>query len=161
MEAPNFEDSFLPTKGRLTIGGQTDPTGSFLEELLAHVGLEPHDVVCTNAVLCLPRYDGRRYRVTRVLRESCRPWLEQLIAVLNPRVVVTFGAQPLRAVGRIERHGLSLKLGSGRLHDWNGRRLLPLYHPGSLGRITRSAEQQKRDIEAILGALSTDGASAP
>lgn len=33
MEAPNRDDTFEPAKGRLTVGGQTDPTGRFLEEL--------------------------------------------------------------------------------------------------------------------------------
>lgn len=85
--------------------------------------------------------------------EVCRPWLTRVLADVAPAVVVTLGAKALAALGRVERHGLQLKGGVGQLHPWRGTMLLPLYHPGALGRITRSADMQRRDIRAILPVL--------
>lgn len=153
MEAPNFEDTYDPDKGCLTVEADTDPTGRFLHELLAHVGLRADDVVCTNAVLCLPAGGAGKHPVTAAIRDACRPWMERLIELMDPIVVITFGGQPLVALGRIEKHGLQLRTSAGRLHKWNGRNLLPLYHPGRLGRISRRAERQKLDIEILLSQL--------
>ena len=151
-EAPNFDDTFDPDKQRLTYDAETDPTGRFARELFASVGLSPDDVLFTNSVLCLPAKQGDKFPVKAQQRNLCRPWLIRLIELVDPGVVVTLGGQALDAVGRIERHGLALKNGAGTLHDWYGRKLLPLYHPGRLGRLARSAEQQMRDIGVLRGA---------
>jgi hypothetical protein len=65
------------------------------------------------------------------------------------KVVVTMGAMPLRALDRVEKHGLTLRTGVGRLHSWFGRKLLPLYHAGLLGRVSRPAEMQRADIRPL------------
>ena len=153
MEAPNFEDTYDVDKGRLTIHPETDPTGRFLAELLASVDLTPTDVVCTNAVLCLPAGSGGRHPVTPQLRKAYRPWLAKLIDAVDPLAVISLGTKPLEALNGVERHGLTLRQGVGKLHDWYGRKLLPLYHPGQLGRVTRKAEAQRRDIQALRSVL--------
>jgi uracil-DNA glycosylase len=63
--------------------------------------------------------------------------------------VVTLGRTALRAVDRIARPTPTLAEGKGKLHDWYGRKHLPLYHPGLLGRITRKVAQQIEDIRAL------------
>ena len=157
LEAPNFDDTFDADKGRLTCEPETDPTGQFMSELLASVQLEPSDVLFTNCVLCLPAKKNGKFPVTATQRKLCRPWLVQLIDVLDPGVVGTVGGDALRAVGQIEPHGLTLKNDFGRLHDWLGRKLLPLYHPSRLGRVNRSAELQQEDIKALLPFLGSTG----
>lgn len=50
MEAPNYDDTFDPTKRRLTVDPDTDPTGRFLcERLASELGLQPDDVMLTNS----------------------------------------------------------------------------------------------------------------
>ena len=61
---------------------------------------------------------------------------------------MTMGATPLRALKRIERHELTLK-DAGQLHPWFGRAVLPLYHAGRLGRVSRPEPLQRRDIRAL------------
>ena len=152
-EAPNWDDTFLPEKGRLTYDADTDPTGRFMRTLLLEeAGLdeaELDDVLFTNAVLCLPAEESGAHRVKRKQLDMCRPWLTRLILEADARVVLTMGATPLRAVNRIERHRLTLRTGIGKLHPWFGRLLLPVYHPGLLGRVTRSAAQQRQDIAPL------------
>jgi len=148
FEAPNRSDTYDSGKGRLTCDPRTDQTGAFMFELLAHVGLRPEDVVFTNAVLCLPAERGGKYPVSARQQKACSPWLARLIADLDPKVVVTCGASALQAVNRLAPVGVCLS--DTGVHAWNGRMLLPLYHPSVLGRLSRSKSQQLSDIEALL-----------
>ena len=156
-EAPNWDDTFLPDKGYLTYDADTDPTGRFMRALLVEeAGLsdaEISDVLFTNAALCLPAEEAGKHRVTRKQLDLCRPWLVRLIQDADVRVVVSMGATPLRALNQIERHRLTLRTGVGKLHPWFGRQLLPLYHSGLLGRISRPADQQRADIRPLRAYL--------
>lgn len=151
-EAPNWDATYDANKGYLTYDADTDPTGQFMRRLLVEeVGLsEPEidDVLFTNGVLCLPTRKGERFPVSAKQTDLCKPWLVRLIEDAAVKVVVTMGGKPLEAVNRIERHGLTLK-NAGALHPWFGRKLLPLYHAGLLGRISRPEAQQRRDIRVL------------
>lgn len=152
-EAPNWEDTFLPEKGYLTYEADTDPTGRFMRTLLMEeVGLseaEINDVLFSNAALCLPAEESGKHRVRRKQLELCMPWLRRLIDDADVKVVVTMGATPLRALSGVERHRLTLRTAAGKPHPWYGRQLLPLYHPGLLGRVTRPADRQRMDIRPL------------
>jgi uracil-DNA glycosylase len=152
-EAPNVDDTFNPAKRYLTYDGDTDPTGRFMRSLLIEEGGltedELNDVLFTNAVLCLPRKQSDKFPVTaRHLRE-CSQWLKRLIDDSASTIVVTMGATALRAAGLVAPHSLDLRAGVGKLHNWYGRRLLPLYHAGRLGRISRPEADQRRDMRAL------------
>jgi uracil-DNA glycosylase family 4 len=162
LEAPNATDSFDPDKGRLTVDAETDPTGRFLRELFASVGLRAEEVLFTNSVLCLPARDGGgKHPVSARQQDQCADWLGQFIETADPAVVVTFGAVALQGVGRLERHGLSLHESAGKLHPWRNRHLLPLYHPGRLGRVTRPEEEQRKDIAVLRDVLARVSAPRP
>jgi uracil-DNA glycosylase family 4 len=137
----------------MTCDPTTDPTGRFIYKLLEHVGLSPNDVVFTNAVLCLPAASSGKFPVSAAQRHACSSWLRRLIVDLDPKAVVTCGAQALNATKLLERHGLTLKSNAGKLENWFGRTLLPLYHPSALGRVSRPEKLQRLDIEALLPLL--------
>lgn len=153
LEAPNGSDTFDPDKGYLTFDYETDPSGRFTRELFESISVDPATVFFTNTVLCLPARKADRHPVSAKQGGLCREWLAQTITTVNPQVVITFGGKALHAVGSLERHGLILRTGAGKLHDWLGRKLLPLYHPGLLGRITRPADQQMHDISPLRSFL--------
>lgn len=156
-EAPNHADTFDPSKRRLTLEPGTDPTGSFMFELLASVDLGSQDVLFTNSVLCLPARSGEgKHPVTARQQDLCAGWFGSLIDAANPSVVVTFGAAALQGLGRLERHGLTLREDAGQLHAWRDRALLPLYHPGRLGRVARPEAQQRADIAILAQRLSEE-----
>jgi uracil-DNA glycosylase family 4 len=152
-EAPNHADTFDPDKGCLTYDPDTDQTGRFMRTLLIEeAGLradEINDVLFTNAVLCLPARRNDKHPVSVAQVDQCMPWLVRLINDLEITIVITMGATALRALNRIERHGLVLKQAAGRVHPWQGRTLLPLYHAGLLGRVTRNEQAQRADMRAL------------
>lgn len=152
-EAPNHADTFDPDKGYLTYDYDTDPTGRFMRTLLIkEAGLrddEIGEILFTNAVMCLPTRRNDKHPVSIKQVDTCKPWLVRLIEDAEIAIVVTMGATALRALNRIERHGLVLKQDAGRVHEWNGRKLLPLYHAGLLGRISRNEAAQRADMRAL------------
>lgn len=151
-EAPNYDDTYDAKKQYLTYEPGTDPTGSFMFELLvATVGLTPAqvgDVLFTNAVACLPAERDGAHPVRARQRDQCRPWLARLIDDAAPRIVVSLGVKPLEALRAIEPHNLRVR-DAGTAVPWYGRHLLPLYHPSRLGQVSRSADLQRKDIAAL------------
>lgn len=156
-EAPNHADTYDPDKGYLTYDYDTDPTGRFMRALLIdEAGLRPDeidDVLFTNATLCLPARRNDKHPVSVKQVDACKPWLVRLIEDAEITIVVTMGATALRALNRIERHGLVLSEASGRVHPWHSIKLLPLYHAGLLGRVSRSEAAQRGDMRALRAYL--------
>ncbi len=152
-EAPNWDDTFDKLKRRLTYDIETDPTGNFTRELLSSVGLKVTDVLFTNSVLCLPAHNGNKYKVVAEQSRRCSKWLKMVVDCCNARIIVTLGGEALNAVKRISNHTLKLKYNAGKIHSWDNRYLLPLYHPSKLGKVTRPAEQQFADIQALREVL--------
>jgi uracil-DNA glycosylase len=84
-EAPNFDDSFDTAKRRLTLEPDTDPSGAFMFDLLASVGLRPEQVLFTNSVLCLPARNGEgKHAVCARQQDLCSEWLGRFIDAANP-----------------------------------------------------------------------------
>jgi uracil-DNA glycosylase family 4 len=151
LEAPNYGDTFDPQKGRMTFGEASDPTGRFFGECLRdEVGIGLEQTMVVNSVLCLParRVDGKHPVRTKQIR-LCSPNLASIIENVDPTVVVTLGGRALEALELIEPHRLALRDAVARPHGWFGRALFPLYHPSSLGRVTRSTDEQRADYNAL------------
>jgi DNA polymerase len=55
--------------------------------------------------------------------------LVRTLELIDPPVVATLGSVALDGIKVIEPHSLSLKENAGKLVDWSGRKLIPLYHP--------------------------------
>jgi uracil-DNA glycosylase family 4 len=124
----------------------SDRSGRRFEAFLAVAGIERECCFVTNAVLCNPlnaRGNNRPPRAGEVA--ACGGFLrEQLDAVRAP-VVVALGRVALDALGRTERHGLSLSRDVGRAVAWRGRTLVALYHPGVRSTMARSQALQEED----------------
>lgn len=142
-----------------------DRTGRTFDELLAAGGFTRPDIFLTNAVLCNPRDEsGRNARPSRAEIANCCRYLADLIALLNPRWVVTLGAVALEAVATIAPHGAILRHDVGQRIDWFGRWLVPLYHPGPRALIHRPLEVQRADytrLSALIDAPNGDEAGSP
>jgi DNA polymerase len=107
-----------------------DQSGVIFDRLLAGAGLERRKVFITNAVLCNPQTeDGRNDRPRRDEIERCSPFLAETIDVLDPAVVLSLGIIALSALAFVAPHGLRLSEHVATPHAWNGRLLVPLYHP--------------------------------
>lgn len=132
-----------------------DISGRNFDEFLAVTGLTRNDIFITNAVMCNPREGERNTRPRASEIDNCRPYLQRQIELLDPPVVATLGTVALETLERLSPHGLKLSSAVGRIYSWNGRKLIPLYHPSPhVVNTVRRHKQQLLDYIAIREALS-------
>lgn len=107
-----------------------DQSGKNFDRFIASIGLAREDIFITSAALCNPRSDsGANRKPTKSEVANCSQFLRRAIEIIAPEVVVTLGSVALEALKNIKWHELNLKESSGKIHDWDGRLLVPIYHP--------------------------------
>ncbi|MBK9313372.1 MAG: uracil-DNA glycosylase [Acidobacteria bacterium] len=136
-----------------------DISGNNFEALLDSIGLARNQIFITNSVLCSPRKPGgANDRPTRSEIRNCSSFLQRQIELIDPPVIATLGAVALDAIRLIEAHTFTLRDHAARILEWNGRLLVPLYHPSPQVIITvRNLDQQKRDYRMLLRAIENLG----
>jgi uracil-DNA glycosylase family 4 len=107
-----------------------DKSGNNFQILLDSIALNRDDIFITSAVMCSPRSatDANR-RPTRTEIKNCSAYLSRVLELVRPKVIATLGGVALEALTAIAYHEFRLKTHAGEILDWNGRTLLPLYHP--------------------------------
>ena len=126
-----------------------DATGNNFEKLLASTRWTRSDIFITNAVLCCPTTEhGSVRRPDRIEVQNCQSYLERLIMLINPKVIVTLGVKALEALKEIENHQLVLNQDIATYTKWNNRWVYPLYHPSPqvINTSTRTMQQQRTDF---------------
>jgi uracil-DNA glycosylase len=133
-----------------------DQSGRNFARFISSIGLPREEIFITNAVLCNPRKaSGANRKPTSAEVVNCSGFLRRQIEILNPQVVVTLGAVSLAALRLVEYHELSLKENAGQVHEWNGRLLVPVYHPSPQVLASHRREAaQLQDYEAVARALA-------
>jgi DNA polymerase len=138
-EAPGASED---REGRPFVGR----AGGVLDEALAAAGLERGAVYITNVVKARPP-GNRDPRAAEVAH--CMEWLEQELALIQPRLVVPLG-----------RHALAHFAPSARIADVHGtllyereRALFPLYHPAAALRGRAMRETLLADARRLPAAL--------
>jgi uracil-DNA glycosylase len=116
-EAPGFNED---KQGRPFVGA----AGKFLEELLGEAGLRRADVYITNVVKHRP--PGNRDPSPDELH-ACRPWLEQQIQIINPRLIVTLGRYSMGTFFP----GSMISRVHGQIREKDGRFIFHMYHPAA------------------------------
>jgi uracil-DNA glycosylase family 4 len=154
-EAPGrlgADGSHLPFHG--------DKSGHNFESLIEQVGISRYHVFVTNAVLCNPKDDaGNNATPTTTEIANCAGFLKEQLEVLDPKVVVTLGAVALKSCALVQPHALTLKTGVRTANEWNGRRLIPAYHPGQRAMVHRSFANQLADYQFIAETIRRSGLS--
>jgi uracil-DNA glycosylase len=134
-----------------------DQTGRNFDALLDCAGIERRRVFVTNSVLCNPRRpDGRNDRPSAAELRNCAGHLRALVDLLDPPWVVSLGRAALAALALIEPHNLVLAHDVGTAAPWNGRLLVPLYHPGPRAVARRGFAQHAADYAALAALLEAD-----
>lgn len=116
-EAPGFNED---QQGRPFVGA----AGAFLDDLLSSIGLSRSEVYIANVIKCRP--PGNRDPLPGEI-EACRPWLNQQIEIIRPKVIVTLGRFSLaryftnETIGKV--HGKPRKIGDIVC--------FPMYHPAA------------------------------
>src|SRR4051812_24822298 len=107
-----------------------DKSGANFQILLDSVGLKREEIFITNTVLCSPRSEtGANRKPSKPEIKNCADFLEKTVRLVNPKVILTLGSVALEALKSIEYHQIILRSGAGGIFRWNGRFLVPLYHP--------------------------------
>lgn len=116
-EGPGFHED---RQGRPFVGA----AGNYLEELLEKIHLKREEVYITNVVKCRP--PGNRDPQPAEI-EACRPYLDQQIVLIRPRLIVTLGRYsmqryfPNASISRI--HGQPKRVGNVIYY--------PMFHPAA------------------------------
>ncbi len=150
-EAPGEEED---RSGRPFVGR----AGQLLDRILESVGLHRDEVYITNLVKRRP--PGNRNPRPEEIGASAEILLQQ-IRIVKPKIVATLGNVPTQwfldtSDGITRLHGT--------WHDWNGVRLMPLFHPAYL---LRNPSREKngpkwkmweamKELKATLDALPDD-----
>jgi uracil-DNA glycosylase len=133
--------------------------GQLLNKLLSDVGLTRDDVYICNVVKCRP--PGNRDPLPDEI-ESCRPYLVGQIEHVDPGVIVTLGNFATRFM--LERPTAISKV-RGQRHPWNGRIVIPTFHPAAVlrggGNASRTMQAVKDDFREIRAALDEVRAAVP
>jgi len=80
-EAPGWHED---QQGRPFVG----PAGQFLDRLLNSINLNRTQVYIANVIKCRPS-SNRDPLPTEI--QNCRPWLDQQIEIIKPKMIVTLG----------------------------------------------------------------------
>src|SRR5439155_10331562 len=129
------------------------------ERLLTPSNLPRSDIFITSAALCNPRtVTGANRRPTASELQNCSDFLRRTIALVDPSVIVTLGMVALAALKSLEYHELNLRKDAGKIRLWNGRLLVPLYHPSPQVLITsRDEKAQLQDYKVVEQAMRRMG----
>jgi uracil-DNA glycosylase len=117
-EAPGFHED---RQGVPFVG----PSGQLLNRLLEGIGLRREDVYIANAVKSRPP-QNRDPQPDEIA--ACRPWLDAQIRLVDPKVVVTLGNFAAKTLLETTTGITRLR---GRTYPFQGRVLLPTFHPAA------------------------------
>lgn len=143
-EAPGFHED---QQGRPFVGA----AGQFLDELLASINLARKDVYITNVIKHRP--PGNREPMPDELA-ACRPWLDQQIELIKPKLIVTLG----RFSMQLAFSGVSISRVHGTPKRVGDIVYYPMFHPAAAlhqPRYRTLVEQDMKRIPQILADLVT------
>ena len=118
-EAPGREEDL---QGKPFVGR----AGQLLTKMIEAIGLRRKDVYICNVLKDRP--PGNRTPEPDEM-SACLPFLEQQLAIIQPKVICTLGAIASKAL--LGPH-LSITKARGHVHDYRGIPLIPTFHPAYL-----------------------------
>ena len=132
-----------------------DQSGKNFDRFLASIGLSRGDIFITSAAMCNPRSEsGTNRKPNRSEIVNCSYFLRQIIELVDPELIVTLGSVALDALKLLEPHQLSLKASAAEIHRWNGRVLVPIYHPSPQVLASHRREQEQlSDYKVVAEAI--------
>jgi DNA polymerase len=144
-EAPGFHED---KQGEPFVGA----AGQLLNQLLSEIEVPREAVYINNVILCRP--PGNRDPLPDEL-EACQPWLDERVAIIDPAVVVTLGNWATRYIlGR----QISISRVRGQRFPWNGRTVIPTFHPAAVlhggGQASSQMTALRADFQEIRAALA-------
>jgi DNA polymerase len=144
-EGPGFHED---RQGEPFVGA----AGQLLNRMLAEIEMPRDDVYINNVVMCRP--PGNRDPFPDET-DACKPWLDERIELIDPVVIVTLGNWATRY---ILGGGVSISRVRGQRFPWNGRTVIPTFHPAAIlhggGENSRQMAALRMDFQEIVRALA-------
>lgn len=157
-EGPGFQEDH---QGEPFVGR----SGQLLDKILESIGLSRKtNAYIANIVKCHPMKNpsdpeshGNDRPPTPEEMDECRGWLEAQIRAIKPKVLVTLGASPAKALLRDQTPITKLR-GQWRTFDPGGGlgpiKLLPTFHPAALLRNPELKKDVWEDMKSLRQELS-------
>jgi uracil-DNA glycosylase len=124
------------------------PAGLMLNKILLSVGLRREECYLTNTIKVISQGD----EITGEWLKFFTPYLHRELAAARPRVVISFGNTPTRALLSTKKPISQLR---GEFHDYRGMKLMPTFNPAYLLRDPskkREVWEDMKKVRAFLGA---------
>ncbi len=123
------------------------PAGQMLDKILASVGLRRDDCYLTNVVKMISTGD----ELTPDVLKFFTPYLHREMAAVRPRVVISFGNTPTRALLRTKKPISQVR---GEFHDYQGAKLMPTFNPAYLLRDPTKKREVWEDMKKVRALLA-------
>lgn len=144
-EAPGFHEDQqgIPFVGR---------AGQLLNQLLEEQGMNREDVFIANTLKCRPP-DNRDPQPDEI--ETCRPYLEHQVQLIEPKVICTLGNFATKLLTGSPQ-GITRVHGEPQERELGGRtvQLFPIFHPAAGLRTPKVKEQLREDFAKLPALLS-------
>ncbi|MFP4686790.1 MAG: uracil-DNA glycosylase family protein [bacterium] len=123
------------------------PSGQLLRGGFKKIKLPAELLYITNVVKCRPP-DNRNPRVEELT--TCRPYLDRQLELVDPDVLLPLGNFGLRYFLGEDKNISSAR---GRVYEWEGRKLVPTYHPAYILRNRTQAQLFIDDLKLAADQL--------
>lgn len=144
-EAPGFQED---QSGEPFVG----PAGEMLDKMLQHVlGRARSEVYIVNVVKCRPP-NNRDPAPAEIA--ACRPFLEQQIDAIRPKVILALGSVAWKA---LSGQTVGIQRARGNWSTYQGIPLMPTFHPAYLLRVPEEKRHTFADLKAVRARLEADG----
>jgi DNA polymerase len=124
------------------------PAGQMLDRILAAVNLRRADCYLTNTVKMISTGD----EITPEVLSLFTPYLHRELAAVHPKVIISFGNTPTRALLRTKQPISKLR---GEFHDYHGAQLMPTFNPAYLLRDPTKKREVWEDMKKVRDLLAT------
>ncbi|MDQ3907406.1 MAG: uracil-DNA glycosylase [Acidobacteriota bacterium] len=123
------------------------PAGHMLDRILASIGLQRRDCYLTNTVKMICTGD----EITPEVLSLFTPYLHRELAAVRPKVVISFGNTPTRALLSTKQPISKLR---GEFHDYHGAKLMPTFNPAYLLRDPSKKREVWEDMKKVRDLLA-------
>jgi uracil-DNA glycosylase family 4 len=123
------------------------PAGQMLDRILASIGLGRRDCYLTNTVKMISTGD----EITPEVLSLFTPYLHRELAAVHPKVIISFGNTPTRALLRTKQPISKLR---GEFHDYHDAQLMPTFNPAYLLRDPTKKREVWEDMKKVRGLLA-------
>jgi DNA polymerase len=124
------------------------PAGQMLNRILEAIGLKREDCYLTNTVKIISTGD----ELTPDVLSFFTPYLHRELRVVRPRVVISFGNTPTRALLRTKKPISQMR---GEFHDYQGTQLMPTFNPAYLLRDPSKKREVWEDMKKVRALLAS------